>query len=162
MATRRQNPRQAKSLRCYTLAETADLYGVHRNTVRQWQGSGLQAIDHGRPTMFHGAELNRFHKQRRDVARQTCGDGEVFCLTCRAPRRPALGIADYTPMTSKVGTLSAICPVCDRMMTQRVNATRLARFSAQMEVTTRTAPRTHSEACLVPSELSLVEREPNE
>lgn len=140
MATRRQSPRQAKTLRCYTLAETADLYGVHRNTVRLWQASGLQAIDEGRPIMFHGAELNRFHKHRREAARQTCGDGEVFCLTCRAPRRPALGLADYTPVDSKVGTLSAICPDCERLMTQRVNAARLSRFSAEMVVTTRPAP----------------------
>jgi hypothetical protein len=140
MATRRRNPRQAKRLRCYTLAETADLYSVHRNTVRLWQANGLQPIDGGRPAMFHGSELNRFHKQRRLAGRQTCGDGEVFCLSCRAPRRPALGIADYTPVNSKVGTLSAICPDCDRLMTQRVNAARLARFSASVEVTTRPAP----------------------
>lgn len=140
MATRRQNPKLAKSLLCYSLAEAADLYGVHRNTVRQWQASGLHPIDQGRPTMFHGTELNRFHKYRRQAARQVCGDGEVFCLTCRTPRRPALGLAEYSPMNDKVGTLSAICPVCEKVMTQRVNAARLARFSAEMEVITRLAP----------------------
>ena len=139
MATRRQNPKLAKSLLCYSLTEAADLYGVHRNTVRMWQASGLQPIDQSRPIMFHGAELNRFHRRRRQADRQKCGDCEVFCLSCRKPRRPALGMADYTPMSEKVGSLSAICPVCERVMTQRVNAARLARFAAEMAVTIRPA-----------------------
>jgi Helix-turn-helix domain len=139
MATRRHNSRQAKSLRCYTLADVADLYGVHRNTVRHWQTKGLLPIDGGRPVMFHGAELNRFHKHQRDATGSKCGDAELYCLACRKPRRPALDMADYSPMNAKVGTLTAICEF-GHLMTQRVNAVRLAGFSSEIEVTQRLAP----------------------
>ena len=141
MANRRPNPRQAKSLLCYSIAATADLYGVHRNTVRNWLANGLRPIDDARPTLFRGAELNRFHKARRGAGKQVCGPGEMFCFGCRVPRRPAYDMADYVPMTDKVGTLSGICPTCERMMAQRVNAARLASASTELDVSVRPAHR---------------------
>ncbi|MER9528549.1 hypothetical protein NKI89_01875 [Mesorhizobium sp. M0309] len=147
MAKRRQNPRLAKSLHCYTIIEVADLYGVHRNTVRHWLANGLQALDAKRPVMVHGTALNRFHMARRDMVAQTCGPGEVYCLGCRRPRKPAGLIADFTPLTEKVGTLSAICPVCEGMMTQRVNSARLQDFAAEVEVSARPAPEAIKESC---------------
>ena len=141
MAKRRHNPRQAKSLRCYTISETADLYGVHRQTVRNWIGNGLPPVDAGRPILIHGTSLNRFHKVRRKSEKLSCGPGELFCLGCRAPRKPAGNMADFARMTDKVGTLSAICHVCEGMMGQRVNVQRLAAFPADIVVTIRPAPK---------------------
>lgn len=134
MANRRHNPRAAKSLHCYTIAEAAELYQVHRNTVRHWLADGLEPLDPGKPVLIHGTALNHFHQSRRLSAKQFCGPGELFCLSCRKPRRPDSDIADYTPLTRSVGTLVAICPVCERIMTQRVNAERLKRFAAEFEV----------------------------
>lgn len=141
MATRRHNPRLAKSLHSFTIAEAAELYGVHRNTVRHWLAEGLKALDTKKPVLIHGTALNLFHRSRRMSAKQVCGTDELFCLSCRAPRRPASDMADYTPLTASVGALTAICPVCDHMMTQRVNAARLKRFAAEVEVTVRLAPK---------------------
>jgi hypothetical protein len=136
---RRQSPRLAKSLRCYTIAETASLYSVHRQTVRQWLRNGLRPIDFGRPTLIHGRELNRFQKVRAESRKQRCGPCEVFCLGCRAPRRPALDMADFVPAMANVGMLSAVCPVCGRLMTQKVNTARLALFQAVIDVRIRPA-----------------------
>jgi hypothetical protein len=36
MGTRHPNPRLAKIHRNYTVEEVANVFGVHRNTVRQW------------------------------------------------------------------------------------------------------------------------------
>ena len=139
MASRRHNPKRAKSLHSFTIAEAADLYSVHRNTVRHWLVEGLEPIDARKPVLIHGSSLNRFHASRRQSVKQTCGPFELFCLGCRAPRRPASDIADYTPLTAMVGALEAICPVCDRIMNQRVNAARLERLSREIEVTVRLA-----------------------
>jgi len=140
MASRRPNPRLAKSLRSFTIAETAELYGVHRNTVRNWLDNGLAPNETKRPILIHGTALNHFHRARRLASRQTCGPGELFCLACRRPRRPAGDIADFNPVTALVGTITGICPVCDRLMSQRVNAPRLARFEAEIEVSRRPRP----------------------
>lgn len=139
MASRRHNPKRAKSLHSFTIAEAADLYSVHRNTIRHWLADGLEPIDARKPVLIHGSALNRFHAARRQSVKQTCGPFELFCLGCRAPRRPASDIADYTTLTTLVGALEAICPVCDRIMTQRVNAARLERIAREIEVTIRPA-----------------------
>ena len=137
MASRRHNPKRAKSLHSFTIAEAADLYSVHRNTVRHWLAEGLEPIDARKPVLIHGSALNRFHAARRQAVKQTCGPFELFCLGCRAPRRPAWDLADYTTLTASVGALEAICPVCGGMMTQRVNAARLERLAQEIEVTVR-------------------------
>ena len=140
MSGRRRNPRQAKTLISYSIADAAELYDVHRQTVRHWLASGLAPIDARRPILIHGSTLNAFHASRRAAAKRPCGPLELYCLGCRAPRRPAGDMADYMPMSAKVGTLSAICPVCGRMMTQRINAAGLSRFRAGLEVSVRPAP----------------------
>lgn len=155
MGKRRHNPRVAKSLRCYSIIEVAELYGVHRQTVRHWLNNGLSPLDGGRPILIHGSELNRFHNARRNGGKLTCGPGELFCLGCRKPRRPAFDMADFVPITESIGTLSAICPTCGRMMTQKVNAERLARFSSELALAIQTGSRTHKAESVMPPELSL-------
>lgn len=140
MGNRRYSPKRAKSLHSFTIAEAADLYSVHRNTVRHWLAEGLEPIDAKKPVIIHGSALNRFHAARRQSAKQTCGPYELFCLACRAPRRPASDMADYTQLTRSVGALVAICPVCERIMTQRVNTARLDRLAVEIAVTVRPGP----------------------
>lgn len=140
MANRRYNPRRAKSLHNFTISEAADLYGVHRNTVRHWLADGLKPLDNRKPIIIHGTALNDFHRSRRHAVRQACGHCEVYCFACRAPRRPAGAIADFSPITPKVGALSALCSVCGGMMTQRINAEKLKRFLSEVEVSIRPPP----------------------
>ena len=54
------NYRLVKTNRSYSVLEVADLFGVHRNTVRQWLKSGLVACDNRRPTIIHGLALADF------------------------------------------------------------------------------------------------------
>jgi hypothetical protein len=49
MPIRRPNPRLAKIHRSYTVEESATLFGVHRNTVREWVRRGLPTSDRKRP-----------------------------------------------------------------------------------------------------------------
>jgi hypothetical protein len=146
MSGRRRNPRLAKTHYSYSIIEAASLYGVHRQTVRQWIANGLTPIDTNRPVLIHGTTLNAFHAARRATRRRSCGPLELYCLRCREPRKPAGDMADYLAASDKVGTLSAICPECGRLMTQRVNASGLALFRAALEVSIRPAPQPISES----------------
>jgi hypothetical protein len=97
---------------------------------------GLEPVERVKPFLFHGTVLNAFHAARRKSGKRPCKPGEIYCLPCRAPRRPAGGLFDYLPITPLTGKVTAICPDCGRLMHQRVNGARLAAFAAQSTIDT--------------------------
>ena len=76
MGKRRPNPRLAKIHRNYTVEEIASLYGVHKNTVRQWIKDGLPTSDHRRPLLVLGRDLAEFLHNKRRKNKRTCKPGE--------------------------------------------------------------------------------------
>ncbi|MDZ4322206.1 MAG: helix-turn-helix domain-containing protein, partial [Phenylobacterium sp.] len=69
MARTRLNPRLTKIHLAYTLAEVAELYGLHVNTVRGWiKRDGLEPIDGRRPLLIKGSVLRAFLDGRRKKA----------------------------------------------------------------------------------------------
>ena len=134
MAQRLPNPRRAKIHRNYTVEEVAQLYGVHRNTVRQWIKQGLPVCDNRRPVLILGGELAAFLTRKRASNKRPCKAGEIYCVRCRAPQSPALGMADYEPLTATGGNLVGLCPQCGRMMYRRVNRARLGIVARNLEV----------------------------
>ena len=49
----------------YGTEELMTLYDVSRNTVSNWVKDGLRKSDSGVPSIFNGAEVKRFHEERR-------------------------------------------------------------------------------------------------
>jgi hypothetical protein len=142
VGARHPNPRLAKIHRSYSVEEVSRLFGVHKNTVRNWLRQGLTAIDGQRPTVIRGVELRRFLRDRRASAKQTCGPGRIFCLPCRAPKMPAGNMADCIAVSETTGTLRGICPDCDRMIYRRVNLQKLDAVRGELDVTvTQARPR---------------------
>lgn len=74
--------------------------------------------------------------------KRPCGPGELFCLPCRAPRRPAGDIVDIVPVTATSGNMRGICPVCDRLIYRRVPFDRIELVAAGLEVTVSQAQGT--------------------
>lgn len=110
------------------------LCGVHKNTVRGWLKSGLEAVDDRRPTLILGRKLSAFLHARRQRNRQRCKPGQFFCLRCRAPKTPALRKADYVPMTSTSGNLRGTCAHCGARIYRRVSLHKLAAAAGDLEV----------------------------
>lgn len=137
MGSRRHNPRRAKRHFSYSLAEVAELYGVHRQTVRHWLKNGLKPLDSSWPILVHGEELNRFHGEGRAARKRQCGPSELYCLGCKEPSEPWGLLVDYLPGPGPTGVVVGICPACDCQMRQNVNVERLARLKAKLVVTTR-------------------------
>ena len=54
MGRRHANPRLVKLHRNYTVEEIARLFGLHKNTVRNWLKEGLALIDGQRPMLILG------------------------------------------------------------------------------------------------------------
>lgn len=140
MVRRRPNPRLVKIHRNYTVEEAARVLGTHKHTIRNWLKEGLEAIDGRRPTLIHGQTLAEFIRARRRPKKR-CAPGEMYCIRCRAPKKPAGGIADYLPITDTSGNLRGICPDCDLLIHRRVSLSRLDAVRGGIEVAVPQAER---------------------
>jgi hypothetical protein len=105
----------------YTAGELAGLLSVHKNTISHWRRQGLKPIDDRRPVLFNGKAVRVFLEQRRDSAKRPCGDGELYCLRCRKPKRPAGGTAEIIRLPLGGGNLRGDCPDCQGVMYRRIS-----------------------------------------
>ena len=135
MRKRHPNPRLAKIHRNYTVDEVANLFDVHRNTVREWVKRGLPTNDGKRPMLILGRDLVAFLTARRAKNKRTCQPGEIYCVRCRAPRAPAGDMVDYEPVTVTLGNLVAICSACETMIYRRVSLAKLAHVRGKLDIT---------------------------
>jgi hypothetical protein len=118
----------------YTVEEVARLFGIHRNTVREWIKRGLPTCDNRRPTLLVGRHLFEFLRARELTNRRRCAAGEIYCMKCRQPRRPAGGMVDYVERDRGPGNLVGICPSCETLMFRRVNRSKLEEVTADLHV----------------------------
>jgi len=135
MKKRLHNPKLAKIHRNYTVDEVAELYRVFKGTVRAWIKAGLPVLDDKRPMLILGSDLAAFHQARRTKNKQKCQPGEMYCVRCRAPKSPALGMADYKPITGTMGNLIAICPTCSSIMNRRSSLAKLEQVRGKIDIT---------------------------
>ena len=135
MPKRHHNPRLAKIHRNYTVDEVSSLYGVHKNTVREWVRQGLPTNDDKRPMLILGRDLVVFLQSRRLKNKRPCKPGEIYCVRCRVPKIPAGDMADYQPVTETLGNLFGICPDCGVLMYRRVNLTKLDQIRGHLDIT---------------------------
>lgn len=141
------NPRLAKIHRSYSVEDSARLFKLHKNTVRNWFKQGLEPIDDQRPILIRGQELQRFLIERRSRTKQACGPGRIYCLPCRAPKVPAGKIAECVQTGEATGTLQGICPDCNRMIYRRVNPQKLDAIRGDLDITvTQARPRIRESA----------------
>ena len=135
MSKRHPNPRLAKIHRNYNVEEIANLFGVHRNTVREWIKRGLPTSDDKRPMLILGRDLVAFLRARRAKNKRTCLPGEIYCFRCRAPKAAAGDMADYQPLTKTQGNLIAICADCETIMYRRVSLAKLEQVRGKLDIT---------------------------
>lgn len=135
MANNRPNPRRVKSKRSYTVEEAADLLCVHKNSVRRWTTQGLPVFNEMRPMIISGKELKTFLQARRAKNKRPCQPGEMYCVKCRAPKKPAGGMAEYQPKTDMLGNLVALCPDCFSIINQRASLAKMHLLLGKMDIT---------------------------
>jgi hypothetical protein len=128
MPSRRVNPNRVKLHRSYSVSELAVCLDVHKNTVRHWQAHGLEPVEPRKPYLFHGATTREFLAKRNASRKRPCSPGMFYCLRCRQPRQPALGMVDYLPLRADSGNLRAICACCEAIMHRRVRKPDIARI----------------------------------
>ena len=119
---KRVDYRRIRTHRIYTVVEAAERLGVHEHTMRAWIKAGLAVIDDKRPLLIRGGDLKIFAKTARQKSRRPCEPGEMYCLRCRVPRRPALGMVEFeVSHQDAAGNLRALCSSCEAVMRQRAS-----------------------------------------
>jgi len=135
MRKRRPNYKHVKIHRSYTVVEIARLFGTHKNTVRAWVKDGLPPCDSKRPTLILGRDLAAYLQARRTKNKRPCQPGEIYCVKCRAPKRPAGNMAEYQPITVSLGNLIGICPDCEKMIYRRASREKLPQIQGNLDIT---------------------------
>jgi hypothetical protein len=130
----RPDHRRVKRNRSYSIEEVARLLGVHKNTVRAWIRDTLQPVDRTRPQLIRGVDLIDFLKRRRILNKRPCGPGQIYCVPCRTPQVPACEMADYVAKTDRTGSLSGLCPKCERMIYRTISWARFEEACGTLEV----------------------------
>ena len=141
MRKRHPNHRLVKIHRSYTVEDVAELFGSHKNTVRGWVKAGLATTDDQRPMLILGHDLAAFLKARRLKNKRPCKPGEIYCVRCRTAKQPAGDMADYQPISEKIGNLAAICPDCNGMINRRVSLAKIDLVRGEIEVSFPQAAR---------------------
>lgn len=113
---RTYNTRRIKRDFAYFISEVADLFGLHRNAVRQWLKSGLPAIDGHRPTLIHGGDLIIFLHTRQTARKQKCKPDQFYCCRCRCPRHALHNRVEIETRNQQKLNLSAVCNECGASM----------------------------------------------
>jgi excisionase family DNA binding protein len=141
MARHRPDRRRVKIHRNYTVEQAAHVTGCAKGTIRRWIKSGaLPAITDRKPHLILGGDLFDCLKARAST-RTKLQLHECYCLKCRVPRVPALGIADYVPLSPTTGNLAALCSTCTTIMHKAISLAALAALAGFVEVTVRQASK---------------------
>ena len=118
---RRFNPNLAKIHRSYTIEEAANLYGVHKNTVRAWIDKGLPLNDDKKPILILGSELRSFLQAKRSKNKKKCEPNEIYCVRCKKKQCLEKDLVEYEVINDSTGRLIAICPTCGCIVNKYTN-----------------------------------------
>lgn len=133
------NPRAIRASRSYTILEAADALNVSVGTVRSWVRQGLRVLNGQRPFLLLGSDLRAFIEARRARGKRTLGANELFCLSCKAPRKPYGMMVDLFLQTPKTGRLVGLCEVCGGTCNRMIGTKSLPQISVIFDVATRAA-----------------------
>ena len=132
---KRLNPNLVKIHRNYEISEVAELFCIHKNTVRSWIKNGLPVCDDKRPILIIGKYLKEFIQQKNSSQKQSCKLNEIYCLKCKSPHVPAENMVDYQPNNSSNGRLFGLCPVCESVINKYINSSQLRQIRKHLDVT---------------------------
>jgi len=143
--TRRYNIRRVKIHRTYSISEAAKLLDVSKHAIRRWIDAGLPLIERKRPYLIQGGDLRAFLKERQP-RKQPCRAGEIYCVKCRAPKRPAFDDAQFIPKTPTTGLLAGFCPTCGTMIYRLTKTASLDAAAGDLKVACRPAQQRLSDS----------------
>lgn len=109
---KRANPMAVKAALTYEVGEAAEALGKSTATIRNWIRGGLPVMSSQKPCLISGAVLRDFLRAKHSAAKSTLEPDELYCLSCRAGRRPVGFVVEAVPNTAKTTRLKGVCSRC--------------------------------------------------
>lgn len=131
------NPRSVRATRSYTIPEAAEALGVSVGTVRGWVRQGLRMLSGQRPFLILGSDLRTHIEARRAKGKVQLAPEELYCLSCKAPRKPLGMMVDWHRQTAKTARIVGLCEVCGGSCNRMVRAGSLPRMRTVFDVATK-------------------------
>ena len=138
---KRPNPRAVKAVRTYTLPEAAVALGVSIGTVRVWVRKGLPAMVGQRPYLILGDHLRSFLEAKATKGMLRLTEDQLYCLTCKAPRRPMGMMLDFVPNGLTTGRLCGLCDTCGGVCNRMASRERLVHLATIFDIAYREGNR---------------------
>lgn len=139
---KKPNSRVIRSARTYTIPELADVLGVSIGTVRGWVRAGLPALVAQRPSLVIGSELREFLEARRANAKVTLEADQLYCLTCKGPRRPFGLMVDLFGQSPNTARLQGLCELCGGTCNRMISCQQIDHFTSIFDVARKDIPLT--------------------
>lgn len=132
---KRADPRRLRSAQTYTVPEFARALGVSTGTVRYWIRLGLPALTMQRPTLIVGSEAKEFLTERRQAKKHPLQPEEVYCLSCKAPRKVFENMVQLEQVPGKPARITGFCASCGGSVSRVVGMVQIDQLDRYFEVT---------------------------
>ena len=132
---KRADPRRLRAVQTYTVPEIARALGVSTGTVRGWIRQGLPALTTQRPTLIVGSEAKDFLTERRQARKRPLCQDEVYCLSCKSPRKFFENIVQLERDPGKPARITGFCATCEGSVSRVVGAAQIDQLDRYFEVT---------------------------
>ncbi len=126
--------KKIKAARSYTIPEVAEVLGCSTRTVRNWAGMGLRVLNDNRPFLIVGDDLKTFLAEQSASKKVKLGPDELYCLSCKAPRKPLGMMADEVRQSATISRLVGLCEVCSGTCNRMVSARALPEFARIFDI----------------------------
>ena len=127
--SKRANPMAVKSALTYEVSEAAKALGKSQATIRNWIRDGLPVLTSQKPYLISGAAIRGYLRFKYRAAKSPLADDELFCLSCRAGRRPVGMMVEAIANTPKTTRLRGLCERCGTTSTRIISNTKAQVFA---------------------------------
>lgn len=135
---KRPNPMRLRAARSYSVIELADALDVSVGTVRRYVRRGMPVMKAKRPALILGEDAKDFLTAMKNKAKRPLAPNELYCLTCKEPRRPFGDLVDLYCQEGRTARISGLCEVCENLCNRVVSEEQIAQLSEFFDVSTRT------------------------
>ncbi|MEO0371365.1 MAG: hypothetical protein AAF231_07910 [Pseudomonadota bacterium] len=87
-----------------------------------------------RPFLILGDALRHLLEHRAKAAKAPLQPDQLYCLTCKASRKPMGLMVDCIPQTPKTARLLGLCEVCGGTCNRMISQTKIDHFSRTFEI----------------------------